>query len=177
MSRPTRDGTAESVSRGQILRRERGQGNSPVFIFPSQLTTSRIGNLDPYSCLVYVFDHRYCSRESRASVSWYPFHYTWVSSLNLKSVLLPAVPAVFRWCFRRQLRSSWTKGHLRRRKKKCAKSCKLGSFFLESIRFLFFSLRMFGIFCFRSQKYSQHQSTLGTFNRVMVSRLAVGGLM
>ena len=28
MSRLTRDGTAESVSRDQILRRERGQGNS-----------------------------------------------------------------------------------------------------------------------------------------------------
>ena len=27
MSRRTRDGTAESVSRGQIFRRERGQGN------------------------------------------------------------------------------------------------------------------------------------------------------
>ena len=42
MSRLTRDGTAEPVSRDQILRRERGQGN---FIFPFQLTTSRIGNL------------------------------------------------------------------------------------------------------------------------------------
>ena len=34
--------TAEPVSRGQILRRERGQGNMH---FPVQLTTSRIGNL------------------------------------------------------------------------------------------------------------------------------------
>ena len=42
MSRLTRDGTAEPVSRDQILRRERGQGNTP---FPVQLTTSRIGNL------------------------------------------------------------------------------------------------------------------------------------
>ena len=42
MSRLTRDGTAEPVSRDQILRRERGQGN---IIFPVQLTTSRIGNL------------------------------------------------------------------------------------------------------------------------------------
>ena len=43
MSRLTRDGTAEPVSRDQILRRERGQGN--IFIFPVQLTSSRIGNL------------------------------------------------------------------------------------------------------------------------------------
>ena len=43
MSRLTRDGTAEPVSRDQILRRERGQGN---INFPChQLTTSRIGNL------------------------------------------------------------------------------------------------------------------------------------
>ena len=42
MSRLTRDGAAEPVSRDQILRHARGQGN---IIFPVQLTTSRIGNL------------------------------------------------------------------------------------------------------------------------------------
>ena len=42
MSRLTRDGTAETVSRDQLLRRERGQR---IIIFPVQLTTSRIGNL------------------------------------------------------------------------------------------------------------------------------------
>ena len=42
MSRLVRDGTAEPVSRDQILRHARGQGN---IIFPVQLTTSRIGNL------------------------------------------------------------------------------------------------------------------------------------
>ena len=42
MSRLTRDGTAEPVSRDQIIRHARGQGN---IIFPVQLTTSRIGNL------------------------------------------------------------------------------------------------------------------------------------
>ena len=41
MSRLTRDGKAEPVSRDQILRHARGQGN---IIFPVQLTTSRIGN-------------------------------------------------------------------------------------------------------------------------------------
>ena len=44
MSRLTRDGTDEPVSRDQILRRERGQGNI-IFIFPVQLATSRISNL------------------------------------------------------------------------------------------------------------------------------------
>ena len=42
MSRLTRDGTAEPVSRDQILRHARVQGK---IIFPVQLTTSRIGNL------------------------------------------------------------------------------------------------------------------------------------
>ena len=42
MSRLTRDGTAEPVSREQILRHVREQGN---IIFPIQLTTSRIGDL------------------------------------------------------------------------------------------------------------------------------------
>ena len=42
MSKLTRDGTAEPVSRDQILRRERAQEN---ISFPAQLTTSRIGNL------------------------------------------------------------------------------------------------------------------------------------
>ena len=42
MSRLARDGTAETVSRDQILRRERDR---EIFIFPVQLTTSRIGNL------------------------------------------------------------------------------------------------------------------------------------
>ena len=42
MSRLTRDGTAEPISRDQIFRHARGQG---ILIFPVQLTTSRIGNL------------------------------------------------------------------------------------------------------------------------------------
>ena len=42
MSRLTRNGIAEPVSRDQILRRERGQ---ETLVFPVQLTTSRIDNL------------------------------------------------------------------------------------------------------------------------------------
>ena len=45
MSRLTRDGTAEPVSRDQILRPKRGQGKT---IFPVQLTTSKIGNLTEF---------------------------------------------------------------------------------------------------------------------------------
>ena len=58
MSRLTRDGTAEPISRDQILRHARGQGN---IISPVQLTTSRIGNqpypIDPYSAI--CDDHTY----------------------------------------------------------------------------------------------------------------------
>ena len=43
MSRLTRDGTAEPVSRDQILRHARGHRG--IFMFPVQLITSRIGNL------------------------------------------------------------------------------------------------------------------------------------
>ena len=42
VSKLTRDGTAETVSRDQIPRREREQRE--LFIFPVQLTTTRIGN-------------------------------------------------------------------------------------------------------------------------------------
>ena len=51
MSRLTRDGTAEPVSRDQILGRERGK---EIFISLVQLTTSRIWQpypIDPYSAI------------------------------------------------------------------------------------------------------------------------------
>ena len=62
MSRLTRDGTAEPVSRDQILRHARGQGN---IIFPVQLTTSRIGNLTRlihtllYVMIIHTYIHTY----------------------------------------------------------------------------------------------------------------------
>ena len=57
MGRLTRYGTAEPVSRDQILGRERGQGN---IRFSVQLATSRTGNrhlVDPY--LAICDDHTY----------------------------------------------------------------------------------------------------------------------
>ena len=62
MSRLTRDGTAEPVSRAQILRHARGQGN---IIFSVQLTTSRIGNLTRlihtllYVMTIHTYIHTY----------------------------------------------------------------------------------------------------------------------
>ena len=64
VSRLTRDGKAEPVSRDQILRHARGQGD---IIFPVQLTTSRIGNLTRLiHTLLYVMTiHTYiCNRNS-----------------------------------------------------------------------------------------------------------------
>ena len=62
MSRLTRDGTAEPVSRDQILRHARGQGN---IIFSVQLNTSRIGNLTRlihtllYVMTIHTYIHTY----------------------------------------------------------------------------------------------------------------------
>ena len=54
MSRLTRNGTVEPVSRDQVLRRERGQGNIH-FDFLVQLTTSRIDNLPGPSLLLLLY--------------------------------------------------------------------------------------------------------------------------
>ena len=67
MSRLTRDGTAEPVSRDQILRHARGQGN---FISPVQLTTIRTGNLTRLiNTLLYVMTiHTYIHTVSTTSI-------------------------------------------------------------------------------------------------------------
>ena len=54
MSRLTRDGTAEPVSRDQILRRERGQGNIP-FCSADYEQDWQPYLVDPTSC--YICDH------------------------------------------------------------------------------------------------------------------------
>ena len=54
MNRLTRDGTAEPVSRDQILRREREQGNG---YFPCSADHEQDWQpypVDPYSCYMYV---------------------------------------------------------------------------------------------------------------------------
>ena len=52
MKRLTRDGTAGSVSRDRILRRERGQGE--ITFFSVQLNTSRIGNFTRHILLLLL---------------------------------------------------------------------------------------------------------------------------
>ena len=55
MSRLTRDGTAETVSRDQILRRERGQGKVHFPCSADHVQDGQPYTVDPYSC--YMCDH------------------------------------------------------------------------------------------------------------------------
>ena len=66
MSRLTRDGTAvQPVSRDQILRFSGTNGDREVFIFPVQLTTSRIRNLTRLIHTLAIRDeHTYSTRNS-----------------------------------------------------------------------------------------------------------------
>ena len=69
MSRLTRDRAAESVSRNQILRCERGHGN---IVFPCSADHEQDWQsypVDPYSC--YMCDHTYIAMggHTRKSIS------------------------------------------------------------------------------------------------------------
>ena len=55
MNRLTRDGTAEPVSRGQILRHQRKQGNIHVSCSADYVQDRQPYPVDPYSC--YMCDH------------------------------------------------------------------------------------------------------------------------
>ena len=57
MSRLTRDGTAGTVSRDQILRHERGQGNINFPCSADHVQDWQSYPIDPYSC--YMCDHTY----------------------------------------------------------------------------------------------------------------------
>ena len=72
ISRLTRDGTAEPVSRDQILKRKRRQGKKHF-----QLTTSRIGNLTRLILTLaigndYTYIHTKCRKERVGSVAANP---------------------------------------------------------------------------------------------------------
>ena len=57
MGRLARDGTAETVSRDQILRHERGQGNVHFPCSADHEQDWQPYPVDPYSC--YMCDHTY----------------------------------------------------------------------------------------------------------------------
>ena len=72
-TRLTRDGTAEPVSRDQILRRERGQGNVHFSCSAGHEQDWQPYPVDPYSC--YMCDHTYRRLDSHTGffVSFFPF--------------------------------------------------------------------------------------------------------
>ena len=73
MSRLTRDGTAEPVLRGRILRRVRGQGD---IHFPCSAEHEQDGQLhpvDPYSAII-CDDHTYQSNVATVAISPTWFH-------------------------------------------------------------------------------------------------------
>ena len=63
MSRLTRDGTAEPVSRDQILRHERGQGNIHFPCSADHVKDWQPYPVDPYSC--FMCDHTYIHTGTR----------------------------------------------------------------------------------------------------------------
>ena len=65
MSRLTWDGTAEPVSRGQTLRRERGQGNIKIPCSADHVQNWQPYPVDPYSC--YMCDYTYIPASLRCS--------------------------------------------------------------------------------------------------------------
>ena len=70
MNRLTLDGTAEPVLRDQILRHVRDRG---IFVFPVQLTTSRIGNLTRliHTLLYVMTTHTYIHLVPSPSETWF----------------------------------------------------------------------------------------------------------
>ena len=75
MSRLTRDGPAEPVSRDQILRRERGQGNVYFSCSADHEQDGQPYPVDPYSCYmcghihthIYTYSERKTQKEERGT--------------------------------------------------------------------------------------------------------------
>ena len=83
MSRLTRDGTAEAVSRDQILMHERGQGN---IHFPCSADHEQDWQpypVDPYSC--YMYDHAKTGYKDK----WTTVYSTRYDNLD-RDVLIPS---------------------------------------------------------------------------------------
>ena len=119
MSRLTRDRTAESVSRDQILRHKRGQRK---FIFPVQLTTCRTGNLTRliHTLSICVTIHTYRTfRRTHTSADPIRVLCTRLAlplTLSLTSRLAPRA----RLTVDVPTRAFWLAGVFLRRKKRCA---------------------------------------------------------
>ena len=73
MSRLTRDGTAEPVSRDQILRHARGQGDVHFFCSADQEQDWQPYPVDPYSaiCDDHTYIHTYIDRYMASNIIRY----------------------------------------------------------------------------------------------------------
>ena len=71
MSRLTRDGIAEPVSRDQTLRHERGQGNIHFYCSADHVKDWQPYPVDPYSC--YMCDHTVDGARNFERSTWYVF--------------------------------------------------------------------------------------------------------
>ena len=78
MSRLARDGTAEPVSRDQILMRERVQGNIHFPCSADHEQDWQTHPVDPYSML-YVNDHY---KAGLTSKRWHPLAIHWTQSVS-----------------------------------------------------------------------------------------------
>ena len=100
MSRLTRDGTAEPVSRDHIFSGANGDGE--ILIFLVQLTTSRIGvtSVDPYSCLaiLYVMTIPSTSWPSLFSFQCSDFVFTAYVQYIINTMFFVVVFSLFFWC-------------------------------------------------------------------------------
>ena len=74
MSRLTRDGTVEPVSRDQILRHK--NADREIFIFPVQLTTCETGKLTRliHALAICMRDHKYNIQGKREISKDFGFH-------------------------------------------------------------------------------------------------------
>ena len=78
ISRLTRDGSAEPLSRDHILRREREQGNIHFFscFADHEEQDWQPYPIDPYSLAICVTIHTYCIQ------AFFPLHFIFMSNLQ-----------------------------------------------------------------------------------------------
>ena len=99
MSRLTRDGTAEPVSRDQILRHERGQGNIHFSCSADHVQDWQPYMVDP--CFCYMCDHTYI----------YTYIHTYIHTIQYYNVCCVFFPSILDIKFVRRT----SRGHTGRR--------------------------------------------------------------
>ena len=105
MSRLTRDGSAEPVSRDQIFRRERGQGKKNIFSCSAdQKQDWQTYAVDPYSCYIdetihtnnlrFIYTYEYSTIRGVLELGSVPFSYVLLYKVPYVSVYVVDRPAI-----------------------------------------------------------------------------------